>query len=175
MERVTKIEPLRQSVKQRVLALLRKPEIFSKDEIDEAVDQTLYLTPLDIAFGLKYSEQLCRRCGECCRVSKEVILEPHEVVELATSLNISISNFLLRYVKFRKGETYLKREGGACCFLRKDNLCSVYEARPAVCRTFPFGRMDEGILYGVDIKCGLLVELFALKAAVYVIGLRMPL
>jgi len=169
-----KLNPLRQPVKQRVLALLRKPTLFTESEVDRAVDQNLYLTVADVALGLRHPEAFCKRCGECCRVSRRVVLEPPDVVRLAFFLRMSISDFLVRYAKFEGDEAYLRRARGACCFLTKDNLCSVYKARPAVCRQFPCAQIDKGVLHGVDIKCGFLVELLAWRAVSHLLASRMP-
>ena len=38
-------------------------------------------------------------------------------------------------VQFKDGEMYIKTKDGKCCFL-VDNMCSIYEDRPQVCRDY---------------------------------------
>ncbi len=52
----------------------------------------------------------------------------------------------------------LKGEGGKCIFLNEENSCTIYPARPKVCRTFPFTytalkRLKGGVDY--TIKMGI--------------------
>ena len=41
-----------------------------------------------------------------------------------------------------------------CIFLGKDNLCKVYEARPMICRIYPFNqRISDKLNYKENIRC----------------------
>ena len=56
---------------------------------------------------------VCQRCGACCK-----ILNTHRPVKMVDRLILKLFN----------------RGDGICRFLRDDNLCSIYEARPNICR-----------------------------------------
>jgi len=84
----------------------------------------------------------CTRCGHCCSGgSGHVWIEEHEIAGLAAALGTSPERFAARHVR-RVGERWSLREeasaGGRCALLIGRNTCSVYEARPAHCRSFPY-------------------------------------
>ena len=93
----------------------------------------------------------CRLCGNCCRnVEDTIMLEPLDAYSLACCLRGRsgvVENIEDVYSKYAH-PTMLERgypifllntQGGdhACVFL-KDGRCSVYAARPRVCRLYPF-------------------------------------
>ena len=80
----------------------------------------------------------CTQCGNCCR-AYEVTLRSKDVHRLATHLNFQTGDFVRAYLKKDfQGEFVFKQK--PCAFLKK-NSCSVYEARPSVCRSYPhFGK-----------------------------------
>ncbi|MFW9783869.1 MAG: YkgJ family cysteine cluster protein, partial [Candidatus Heimdallarchaeota archaeon] len=108
----------------------------------------------------------CQMCGDCCRGFNEgeVYLYKDDILRLAKFLDIAgtegLKDFTKKYVKVIK-DTFFWKEPGAqrgktykfktlgfaftgedehCHFL-KGNLCSVHEARPFQCRSFPFWKM----------------------------------
>ena len=89
------------------------------------------------ASGLRFE---CTGCGHCCTGGDgHVWVDLEEIRTLADSLSLSINDFGRRYLR-RVGQRYALLErasGGDCVFLR-EKRCSVYEARPRQCRTFPF-------------------------------------
>ena len=92
--------------------------------------------------GLRFE---CTQCGRCCRNNGEfahVYLNREEVVALADFLGLRPSVFRRRHTfKDEYGWTQLRTSGPRCPFLDDDNgTCTVYEARPTQCRTFPFWR-----------------------------------
>lgn len=70
----------------------------------------------------------CTCCGNCCRFKVTPITE-QDVKMLMTAGH---ADFHVTTPELR-----LKRVNGKCVFL-KDDMCSVHEARPLVCRQFPF-------------------------------------
>ena len=77
------------------------------------------------AAGLRFG---CTACGKCCVNHGEFsyVYSTREEREA-----------LARYCEAVTGGLSLKSKDDACVFL-KDGKCSVYELRPAQCRTFPF-------------------------------------
>ena len=78
----------------------------------------------------------CTACANCCRVATTQIGE-RDAERLARDLGMKVSEFVRDYtVESAEEGRILKRDENGCVFL-KDNLCSVYEARPESCRFFP--------------------------------------
>ena len=78
----------------------------------------------------------CTACANCCRVATIKVIE-RDVEKLARHLGIGKQQFVEEYTQEDEGEgRVLKRTSEGCVFL-EGNLCSVYEARPHTCMTFP--------------------------------------
>ncbi len=106
----------------------------------------------------------CQLCGACCRQVKDsIMLEPMDIYCLSRFLRDrgepieGPEDMLARYthpdmLAERLPIFLLNTEGpeDACVFL-KDGRCSVYEARPRVCRMYPFaavpGERGRDFLY----------------------------
>ena len=91
--------------------------------------------------GLRFE---CTLCGRCCTNHGDyahVYLSGPDVVGLARTRGLSVSDFEREYTFVDEdGWTQLKIRDGGCVFLQKDGGCGVYGARPTQCRTFPFWR-----------------------------------
>src|SRR5262245_33848896 len=78
----------------------------------------------------------CTACGNCCRVAT-VRITSRDVEKLARALGVRPQYLLTEYTQEDPDEgRVLKRTQAGCVFLQ-GNLCSVYEARPHTCATFP--------------------------------------
>ena len=90
------------------------------------------------AEGLRFA---CRPdCGRCCTRHGEydyVYLERDDVARLAAHFEMPVAQFRKLRTRRDDGHTILRMNGPACPFL-EGSRCSVYDARPAQCRTFPF-------------------------------------
>lgn len=84
---------------------------------------------------------------DCCR-ELELALTPYDVLRLRARLGVDAAEFLERYALMEIGDVdalprvYLGMvdDGrGSCPFVTPEG-CSVYEDRPAACRTYPLGR-----------------------------------
>ena len=93
----------------------------------------------------------CLLCGGCCRnVKDSIMLEPIDVFHLTRYLReqgepvAGMEDMLARYAHAAWLENnfpiYLLNtvEALDTCVFLKDGRCSVYEARPQVCRMYPF-------------------------------------
>jgi Fe-S-cluster containining protein len=84
----------------------------------------------------------CFQCGVCCEKRKPLI-DREDASRLALRLDMSSDEFLSRYARtygLRPRTWQLRNEGKACAFLRYHDgglaSCSVYDDRPAACRSF---------------------------------------
>jgi uncharacterized protein len=106
-----------------------------------------YSAPDDIddlvkALSQKYFALIdCKECGNCCRTLELDFTEP-ELHTIAKSMQQSIDEFKKRFVV----EGIMKP-----CPALKGNLCSIYEARPGDCRSYPHLEKPDFVsrLYGV--------------------------
>ena len=82
----------------------------------------------------------CSGCGECCRWPGAVLLMESDHSRLAAHLGLSGQEFIDLHTHLapnRQQLALLDQADGSCAFLEGDR-CSVYEARPEQCRTFPY-------------------------------------
>lgn len=98
--------------------------------------------------GLRFE---CTECGDCCRrrgTYAFVYVNDEEADRLAGALDLSRRSFLRRHTFVDElGWRQIRFGSDHCPFLDSDtNRCTVYEARPTQCRTFPFWRdfVDRG-------------------------------
>jgi len=97
-------------------------------------------------YSFKFDENKCSTCeGNCCiGESGYIWITMQEIDTLAKHLNIStqecFDKYLLKYgYKFSIKEKKISDNNFACVFFDLDKKqCSIYEARPVQCRTFPF-------------------------------------
>jgi Fe-S-cluster containining protein len=78
----------------------------------------------------------CTQCANCCRVS-EVGITDRDIDKLAKFIGVTKEEFLRDSTqRDETNDLILKKTDAGCVFL-KDNLCTVYEARPQNCANFP--------------------------------------
>jgi len=88
----------------------------------------------------------CTSCGRCCHNEGEVWLDSDEFSDLVLHLKMPPRTVVDHYVDtVMNGWTRLKNNGAKdamddrCVFLGPDGKqCTIYEARPVQCRTYPF-------------------------------------
>lgn len=97
--------------------------------------------------GLRFE---CTMCGACCTGPPgDVLFTDEEAAVMAAHLGISVGAFLERFTRPAPdgaGRSLLEHEtehGLDCIFLDRRTtpgkaVCSLYEARPMQCRTFPW-------------------------------------
>ncbi|MCB0357358.1 MAG: YkgJ family cysteine cluster protein [Bdellovibrionales bacterium] len=89
--------------------------------------------------GLRFQ---CQGSGKCCVSRGEygyVYLDKKDRQKFADYFQLSLTEFTTQYCTKTEGYYHLNTlsDQEECLFL-KDNKCSVYEARPTQCRTWPF-------------------------------------
>ncbi len=97
------------------------------------------------ADGLRFT---CTQCGNCCTgPAGYVWITDDDVAQMAKHFKLDQPTFVDRYARKVRGRWSLvehKTEHGYdCIFLDRKSepgkaLCSIYDARPAQCRTWPF-------------------------------------
>lgn len=95
--------------------------------------------------GLRFE---CTLCGACCTgPTGYVLFTDEEARAIAAKLGITVEAFLRDYTRDteegRSLNETLTEHGYDCVFLDRTSMpgkavCSLYEARPTQCRTFPF-------------------------------------
>jgi hypothetical protein len=87
--------------------------------------------------GIRFS---CQGDGLCCKSRGEynyVYLNADDRKRLAKHINITVTQLCKKYLSRHHGFYYIKDPNKDCIFI-KDNKCSIYEARPIQCSTWPF-------------------------------------
>lgn len=82
----------------------------------------------------------CTRCGACCTGAPGYVwVSPEEIVRLAAMRGDTPDQFSGKFVR-RVGMRYslIEKPGGDCIFWEPGAGCTVYQARPIQCRTWPF-------------------------------------
>lgn len=89
------------------------------------------------ADGLRFS---CTACGKCCTSHEGyefVYLENADITRLAKHFGLERRRFLAEYTERQDEFRILKWPDEHCIFLSESG-CTVYDARPTQCRTWPF-------------------------------------
>ena len=92
---------------------------------------------MTISPGIRFE---CQGSGKCCTSRGGygyVYFTLADRKRMARHLGISTAGFTRRYCDKTGGWFHLKNPKGDCVFL-EGKRCSVYEGRPAQCRTWPF-------------------------------------
>ena len=128
------------------------------------------------AMGSQYVQFKCHHCNHCCkevvclptpfdvaRIMKETGANPYAFVEFITPDEISdVEEDDPTWLDVN-GERFLmslRRDHVGCYFLqRKTGHCTIYEARPALCRLYPFKVVEDkqekaiGFVLHEDVGC----------------------
>jgi Fe-S-cluster containining protein len=94
------------------------------------------ITPFDLALLSRVQDELCAKCGECCRRCTPINVSYEEAEMLAWAVDIPSREFKRRFGLRPREDGSYDIPGAPCPFL-KGSLCSVYSVRPLVCRAFP--------------------------------------
>ena len=87
--------------------------------------------------GLRFE---CTRCGNCCTGAPGYVwVTPAEVQAIADYRGEPVAEVRAVYTRKVNGHVSLReRANGDCVFWDRQTGCTVYPARPAQCRTWPF-------------------------------------
>lgn len=86
----------------------------------------------------------CNKCpAYCCSIYERVQVTKRDLNRLAKHFNVSVETAARRYTKMHGDERILRRVKDkifeqTCMFLNQETRgCTIYHARPAVCREYP--------------------------------------
>jgi Fe-S-cluster containining protein len=88
--------------------------------------------------GLRFE---CKACGSCCTGAPGYVwVGPKEAEKIASFLQISVTEFHVRFTRVVSGRISLKElANGDCIFFDPESRrCRIYPARPIQCQTWPF-------------------------------------
>lgn len=113
--------------------------------------------PLDPYDYVRISAQLdfrCQRCGMCCQVADPIDIYPKDIRRLASYSNISVEEAAEEFTVPHPTEPDLRAfKASMPCRFYDASLkgCSIYQARPMVCRCSPFLSPGQIGLQGIEI------------------------
>ena len=117
-------------------------------------------------YSYKFDESVCASCdGNCCiGESGYIWITKNECIKLAELLDISLDKLGQKYLlkvgyKYSLREKQLSENNYACIFFDLEKKqCSVYDARPNQCRTFPFWEYFKENIEEVKKECPAVIE-----------------
>lgn len=83
----------------------------------------------------------CQGSGHCCTAREDygyVYLVGDDAGRLARHLGLSVDDLVAKHCQVTGGYLHLRDPQLDCCFLSTQRRCTVYDARPVQCRTWPF-------------------------------------
>jgi Fe-S-cluster containining protein len=83
----------------------------------------------------------CTQCGQCCSGEPGYVwVNAEEVTAMAEEMSMTVEDFEAKFTrKVGRGRSLNEYDNGDCILLDRDTRkCSVYQARPIQCRTWPF-------------------------------------
>ena len=82
----------------------------------------------------------CLCCGDCCKKHGLYPVTSSDICRTSKGMGIGIDEFFSRYCTISNNDgrhgMFIKGNGLVCPFL-KDDMCSIHEFKPEVCRIFP--------------------------------------
>ena len=106
--------------------------------LNKSVTLPVYDEPTEHEAVLKMVKCPPGECGSCCRHYEKIAISPEEYESL-----VHLKRGDVRIIRDENGHLFLDPRGG-CQFL-VNNICTVYEQRPGVCRSFPILSPREAV------------------------------
>lgn len=83
----------------------------------------------------------CRLCGHCCRGTGGIVVSAKDRERLCAFLAVTFEGFEAQYGQRRNGKLFIRsNETGYCIFFKENAGCGVHEAKPDICRAWPYFR-----------------------------------
>jgi uncharacterized protein len=123
------------------------------EELHKSLEATKRISIWDYASEIRVIGFECLRCGDCCvGADNSVVVFPFEIRKILALTGLAwldaveppIIGEWDREGNFHTLEWRIKKDGESCIF-HSTAGCTIYQARPILCRTYPF-YLDEGTL-----------------------------
>ena len=116
-------------------------------------------------FRYGFDPLACESCeGKCCTgESGYIYVTKNEIEKISELLGLKVEDFVTEYL-FKKGYKHSIKEvkihdSYECVFYDKEsNGCSIYDARPKQCKTFPFWDYYKNRVDELKLECPGIVE-----------------
>lgn len=83
----------------------------------------------------------CQMCGHCCYGSGGIVVGTKDLPRLLMYFNMEKEAFLKKYTKMTNAKPCLiVGADNYCLFFKEGTGCTIHEARPNVCRAWPYFR-----------------------------------
>lgn len=83
----------------------------------------------------------CQRCGHCCFGRGGIVVGQRDLPRLLAYFHMEKEDFLAKYTELFDGKpTLITGSDGFCYFFKEGAGCTIHEARPDVCRAWPYFR-----------------------------------
>ncbi len=80
-------------------------------------------------------------CGHCCLGEGGIVVGPKDLSRICSHLEMTPEEFEVAYGERRGGKLMIRVKNDKFCIFFKDGKgCSVHEAKPDICRAWPFFR-----------------------------------
>ncbi|WP_186441113.1 YkgJ family cysteine cluster protein [Desulfamplus magnetovallimortis] len=95
-------------------------------------------------FSFYFNSEACRDCHAlCCRgKSGNIWINREEMINISSLLNLNPIDAMQNFFEKRDNRLLIREQFDGkefrCLFLDNNQKCSIYKARPAQCRSFPF-------------------------------------
>ncbi len=119
------------------------------------LDIALKIDEKQLAEKIKAIGFKCKKCARCCREEygdNTVSIFPSEIRCISLKTGLSRDEFAIptpSHDRDAKGNIHtfewVLRKNGNCIFLQ-DGLCTIYENRPYICKTYPFYLLDGKLM-----------------------------
>lgn len=113
---------------------LKTPPVREEDVL-KAVSSLGVVLETEVAMIVALQQALCTHCGNCCRNRGTIRLRKEELQGVADHLHVEYKRLKdqLRATPMGDGTFVVAQP----CRLLRNNLCTVYPARPGTCRGYP--------------------------------------
>lgn len=108
---------------------------FKKNDIQNAISSLGVFTENEVAMMCALSEDLCIRCGNCCRNRDQIVFTKQELKRVSNRRGISYKKLKQRLRAKPLGDGTFSVNG--VCPFYNDEACEVYDIRPLSCRNYP--------------------------------------
>src|SRR5690242_4772461 len=87
--------------------------------------------------GLRFR---CTQCGHCCTGAPGFVwVTDDEIASIAAFLKLPVAEMTALHTRIEhRSRSLREKANGDCIFYDKSVGCTIYEARPGQCRTWPF-------------------------------------